>query len=275
MSTITIAVAGKGGTGKTTISALLAKLLAEKGTVLAIDADPSVNLHTTLGLELPEALGDIREELIHADHSDSMPPGMSRHDFFALRIRQAMVESTGIDLLAMGRPEGPGCYCAANHVLRTAIDRLANSYDYVVIDNEAGMEHISRQTTRDVNIVLLISDLTVRGITAAGRAQELLGELRSKVGQVYLVVNRTNGPLPPEIEKEIQAQKLHLLATISSDPAVGELDAKGRPLVELPPDSPTRKAVLRIAQELGRVKQDAPPEPAAPPVSSRERMEKL
>ncbi len=274
MSTITIAVAGKGGTGKTTIAALLAKLLAEKGTVLAIDADPSVNLHTALGLELPEAIGNIREELITADHSGVMPPGTSRHDYFAFRIRQALVESVGVDLLAMGRPEGPGCYCAANHVLRTAIDRLADAYDYVVIDNEAGMEHISRQTTRDVNIVLLVSDLTVRGITAAGRAQELLGELRSNTGQVYLVVNRSNGTLPPEIEKEIQAQKLRLLATIPSDSAVAELDARGRPLVELPLNSPARKAVLRIAQELRLAKQDAPPETAAIPVSSRESMEK-
>ncbi|MFH1140151.1 MAG: AAA family ATPase, partial [Chloroflexota bacterium] len=148
MST-TIAVAGKGGTGKTTITSVLAKLLTGRSTVLAIDADPSVNLHMALGLELPDTIGDIREKLLATANNGSLPAGTSRHDYMMLSVRQALVESTGLDLLAMGRPEGPGCYCAANYVLRLAIDHLADSYDYVIIDNEAGMEHISRQTTRD------------------------------------------------------------------------------------------------------------------------------
>ncbi len=206
MST-TIAVAGKGGTGKTIIAALLAKLLTKRGTVLAIDADPSVNLHMALGLESPEAIGDIREDLA-TSAGGSLPAGMSRPDYMALSIRQSLVESTGLDLLAMGRPEGPGCYCAANHVLRLAIDRLGDAYDYVLIDNEAGMEHISRQTTRDVHILLLVSDPTVRGITAAGRTQELIRDLRANVSRVYLVVNRVNGALPPEVEKAVRAQGL-------------------------------------------------------------------
>ena len=250
MST-TIAVAGKGGTGKTTLASLLAKLLTGSGTVLAIDADPSVNLHMALGLELPETIGDIREELLTAVQSGAVSPGMSRHDYMALRTREALVESTGMDLLAMGRPEGPGCYCAANHVLRLAVDGLADAYDYVVIDNEAGMEHISRQTTRDVHTLLLVSDPTIRGISAAARMQELLGEVRANAGQVYLVVNRTNGALPPQVEKEIAAQRLRLLATVPSDPEVGDLDAKGHPLVELSPSSPVKKAVATLAHELG------------------------
>jgi len=249
--TTTIAVAGKGGTGKTTIAAMLIKLLAGKGTVLAIDADPSVNLHMALGLEEPEAIGSIREEI--ATEGDDLPAGMTRHDYMAFRSRQAVMESTGLDLLVMGRPEGPGCYCASNHVLRTAIDRMTDAYDHVVIDNEAGMEHISRRTTRDLQALLLVSDPTVRGITAAGRAQALLHDLRTHVDSVGLVVNRVDGELHPELRKTVDAQELRLLATIPSDPLVGELDAVGRPLVELPSNSPVREAVDRLAHELGFV----------------------
>ncbi|MDP3061981.1 MAG: AAA family ATPase [Chloroflexota bacterium] len=245
---MTIAVAGKGGTGKTTIAALLAKFLATKGTVLAVDADPSVNLHMALGLPEPETVGSIREELLKAGGSVS---GMSRHDYIELRAREAMVESEGLDLLAMGRPEGPGCYCPANYVLRLFLDRLTEAYDYVVIDNEAGMEHISRQTSRDIHTMLLVSDPTVRGITAAGRAQALLKELGNRVSQTFLVINRVSGELSREIQEAIAAQELKLLALAPADPAVGELDAHGKPVTEIPPDSPLRAAVLDIARKLG------------------------
>ena len=261
MST-TIAVAGKGGTGKTMIAALLIKLLAGKGTVLAIDADPSMNLYMTLGLEEPETLGRIREDLVVG--GEDLPAGMSRPDYMAFRSQQALLESTGMDLLAMGRPEGPGCYCAANNVLRTALDRMTDTYDYVVIDNEAGMEHISRRTTRDVQILLLVSDPTVRGITAAARAKELLQELRTKADRVYLAVNRVNGALPPQIEEAIDKHGLRLLAIIPSDDEVAELDAEGRPLVELPADSPVVRAVSRLAEGLGLLTLDETIEATSP-----------
>ena len=245
---MTIAVAGKGGTGKTTIAALLAKFLATKGTVLAVDADPSVNLHMALGLPEPETVGSIREELLKAGGSVS---GMSRHDYIELRAREAMVESEGLDLLAMGRPEGPGCYCPANYVLRLFLDKLTEAYDYVVIDNEAGMEHISRQTSRDIHTMLLVSDPTIRGVTAAGRAQALVKELGNRVSQTFLVINRVSGELSQEIQGAITAQELKLLALAPADPAVGELDAHGKPVAEIPPDSPLRAAVLDIARKLG------------------------
>ena len=252
--TTTIAVAGKGGTGKTLVAALLINLLARKGTVLAIDADASMNLHMALGLDEPDTVGHIREELV--TDGDSLPAGMNRHEYMAFRSREALMESTGLDLLAMGRPEGPGCYCAPNHVLRTAIDRMADAYDYVVIDNEAGMEHISRRTTRDVQILLLVSDPTVRGVTAAARAAELLHELRTKADAVYLAVNRVDGDLPPRVEEAIDKHGLRLLATIPSDDDVRKLDAEGRPLVELPADSPVVRAVSRLAEELGLLTSD-------------------
>jgi len=262
MST-TIAVAGKGGTGKTLIAALLINLLVRKGTVLAIDADASVNLHMALGLEEPETLGHIREELV--TDGDSLPAGMNRHQYMAFRSREALMESTGLDLLAMGRPEGPGCYCAPNHVLRTAIDRMTDAYDYVVIDNEAGMEHISRRTTRDLQILLLVSDPTLRGITAAARAQELLNELRTSADAVYLVINRVDGSLPPRVEEAVNSHGLRLLATIPVDADVGKLDAAGCPLVQLPPGSPVVRAVSRVAEKLGLLTREETVEAASPP----------
>jgi CO dehydrogenase maturation factor len=249
--TTTVAVAGKGGTGKTTIAALLIELLASKGTVLAMDADPSVNLHMALGLPAPETIGDIREELGDSVRSGVLPPTMSKVEYFEMRTREAMVESTALDLVAMGRPEGPGCYCSANYALRTFLDRLADAYDYVVIDNEAGMEHISRQTTKDIHTLLLVSDPSIRGITAAGRMQELIRDLRTAVTRVYLVVNRINGDLSTEVKEAIRAQGLELLALVPSDPMVGDLDARGRPIVDLPAESPVREAVRQMSAKLG------------------------
>lgn len=245
----TIAVAGKGGTGKTTIAALLIELLTEKGAVLAIDGDPSANLHMALGLPLEETVGTVREEL--ADGKITERIGMPLPNYMELRIQEALVESQGVDLLAMGRPEGPGCYCAANNWLRFCIDRLAGNYDYVVIDSEAGMEHISRQTTRDVDILLLASDPTIRGISAAARMKALIAELRTHVDRIGLVVNRVKNSLPPEIGQAIKEAELDLVAVLPEDPDMMMLEVKGMPLTGLPAESPLKKGVLEIARKLG------------------------
>jgi CO dehydrogenase maturation factor len=181
---------------------------------------------------------------------------MSKPDYLDLRIQQSLVEERDFDLLAMGRPEGPGCYCAANNMLRLTIDRLSKSYDYVVIDNEAGLEHLSRRTTRDVDLLLTVSDPTMRGIIAAGRAAKLIGELDTRVGDIGLIVNRVRGDgsgelkLTPELEQAIAENGLKLVGLIPEDPTVGEYDAKGLPLVELPPESPARQAVEEIIKSL-------------------------
>ncbi len=247
--TKTIAIAGKGGTGKTSISALLIKLLSTKGSVLAIDGDPSSNLHMALGLPLEETIGSIREGML--DHKAVGKSGIPKPDYLELKVREALVESEGIDLLAMGRPEGPGCYCAANNWLRNSIDRLAGNYAFVVIDNEAGMEHISRQTTRNVDILLLVSDPSIRGITAAIRMKDLIGELRSRVGRICLVVNRVRGGVPPQIKQIIDEAEIELIAAIAEDPDILDLEVRGAPLVDLPADSPLRKGVADIATKLG------------------------
>jgi CO dehydrogenase maturation factor len=251
--TTTVAVAGKGGTGKTTFSALLVQLLAQRGTVLAIDADPSTNLNLALGLEMDGTVGDAREELMVAARNGSFAAGLDKRAYLEMRISEALVESKSVDLLAMGRPEGPGCYCAANHLLRANVDKLAGSYDYVVIDNEAGLEHLSRQTTRDVDVLFLVSDPSLRGVVAAARAQELVRELKTAVGKMGLVVNRVSGGLAPELATAVEARGLALWATLPQDPAVAELDAHGRPIGELPVDSPLRLAVTEVARQVGLV----------------------
>lgn len=248
--TKTIAIAGKGGTGKTTFSSLLAQWLSRHGTVLAVDADPSSNLHMALGMPLENTVGDIREGML-AEVQKGAFAGMSKQDYLEWKIYESLVEGERIDLLAVGRPEGPGCYCAANNMLRACLDELHAQYDYLVIDNEAGMEHISRQTTRDVDYLVLVSDTSLRGISTAARMQDLIHELRTYVKRVVLIVNRVGDGLPPAAEKAIADYGLELLGTLPEYPAIRDLDAEGRPLVELPPDDPLRQRVIELAKELG------------------------
>jgi len=251
--TKTIAVAGKGGTGKTTIAALIVDYLTgnRKGAVLAIDADPSTNLNLALGVPLYETVGDVREETATAVGGQASMGGLSKWDYLDLRINEALVEERAFDLLAMGRPEGPGCYCAANNILRTSVDRLSDAYDYVVIDNEAGLEHLSRRTTQDVDLLVIVSDPTLRGIIAAARVAELVDELKTGVGEACLIVNRVNGEqLPEPLMKAIEEHNLKLGGLLPADPEVNELDALGEPITKLPLDSPTRRKLEAILTSL-------------------------
>ena len=258
----TIAVAGKGGVGKTLISALLINHLARQknGAVLAIDADPSTNLHLALGVDVDfdelGSVGDIREKTMVDVQGGSSLGGMSKPDYFDMRIQQAIWEEENFDLLAMGRPEGPGCYCAANNMLRVSIDRLSGAYQYVVIDNEAGLEHLSRRTTRDVDVLLIVSDASMRSILAAGGVSRLIDELHTKVGEQYLIVNRVpvdeNGEprIPEPLLKAIGEQGLELAGLIPADPLVAEFDALGKPVGDIPADSATRRAFDKIVASI-------------------------
>jgi len=247
----TIVVAGKGGTGKTTISTLLIQLLSRKGVVLAVDADPATNLNQALGVELESTVGSIREDMTEAVKVGSISPSVSKQDYLHSKIMAALVESKGFDLLAIGRPEGPGCYCAANNMLRISMDQLGRNYDYVVIDSEAGMEHISRQTTRDVDLLVIVSDLTQRGVNTAGEIKGLIGEMRTQVGKICLVINRSPDGLPPEIATAIDRHGFDLVVTIVSDPALSDLEVKGLPITELPDGSPLRIGVKDLASRVG------------------------
>jgi CO dehydrogenase maturation factor len=256
--TTTIAVAGKGGTGKTTVAAMLIRYLVERGrgSILAIDADPSSNLNYVLGLELEITIGDIREEMLDqvqasVSAAGSMPGGMGKQDYLDYQIRMALVEGDDVDLLAMGRPEGPGCYCAANQMMRVIIDRMGKSYDYVVMDNEAGMEHISRRTTRDVDHLILVTDCSHRGVIAAQRIVEMVPGLDVNVENMHLVVNRVIGEqLAPPLAAAVEEIGVELVGTIPNDPVMSEFEFTGRPLIELPRDTQVVQAVYRIADQV-------------------------
>lgn len=250
----TIALAGKGGTGKTTVSALLIKLLSQKGLVLAVDADPSTNLSQALGVSLDDSrtVGKIREKMAEDVSKDRLSPDVGKPEYLYSKVVESLVESKGFDLLTMGRPEGPGCYCASNEFLRACLDKLVKDYkySYVVMDCEAGMEHISRQTTRDVDALLLMSDPTMKGVTTAARMNELIKELRSNVDKIGLVINRVRGELSPEIRKAIEDSGLQILALIPEDPDMAGLEMQGKPVTGLPPESPLLLKVKEIAKNL-------------------------
>jgi len=253
---MTIAVAGKGGVGKTTFVALLIKYLQEErsGCILAVDGDPSSNLNLCLGMDLEETVGHIREDMTAQVSSGRYDLGIPKVDYLEYHIQEALVEGDRVDLIAMGRPEGPGCYCAANNILRNAIDRLGDDYDYVVIDNEAGMEHISRQTTRHLDVLFIISDPTIRGLSAAENIIKLAAELGvhgTRVSQSYFVVNRWSGELPQTFAQRAKAAGLDLIGTLPNAQEVTELDLVGSPIVELSEGSTLYRAARDIFRKAG------------------------
>jgi len=253
----TIALAGKGGTGKTTISSLLIRYLMEErsGSILAIDADPASNLNLVLGMEVGQTIGDIREDMLDQVQSSgalagSMPGGMSKQEYLDYQVQMSLVEGDRVDLLVMGRPEGPGCYCAANQMLRVIVDRLGKQYDYLVIDNEAGMEHLSRRTTRDVDVLLLVTDPTQRGLGAVHHMANMVPGLDIGVSELYLVVNRLRNGMPQPLAEAVEKTGLQLIGIVPDDPAMAEFEFTGRPLIELPADTAVYRAVQEIARKV-------------------------
>jgi CO dehydrogenase maturation factor len=235
----TIALGGKGGTGKTTISGLLIRYMISHGMrpVLAIDADSNSNLNEVLGLSLEETLSDAREMM-----KTSVPVGMTKDVFMEMKMEQSLVEGNGVDLIAMGRPEGPGCYCAANNLLSSLIDRLMKNYQYLVVDNEAGMEHFSRLTQKDVDLLLLVSDPSRRGLSAACRIAELVRSLPMRVAEMVLVVNQMTRAMPSWPEDVRRFFDEERIAIFPADPLVAQYDLEGKPTITLPDDSPIVQA---------------------------------
>lgn len=243
-----IAVAGKGGTGKTTFAALLIRYLLERGkkSILAVDADPNANLNEALGIPVRNFVADILEE---AKDSKRIPPGMTKDMFIEYRLAQAIVETERLDLLVMGRPQGPGCYCYPNDILRKHLETLSRNYQYVVIDSEAGLEHISRRIIQGVEFLFVLSDATIRGIRSAGRVRQLVEELQLSIPHMLLVVTRVQGSLNGLVP-EIERTGLPLAGTIPFDPLVIEYDALGRPLFDLPSNSLALQETQRILEGL-------------------------
>lgn len=258
--TTTIALAGKGGTGKTTISAMIIKYLINKGKgpILAIDADPSANLNMVLGVDLEYTVGGIREDMLKQVQSSqnvtgaargSIAGGMSKHDYLDYEIHSSLIESDKFDLIAMGRSEGPGCYCAVNHNLRDILDKLSHNYPFVVMDNEAGMEHLSRRTTQDVDHLFIISGPTQRGLSAAAGIVDLKDELEVSIKNSYFILNRVPGEIPPPLQERISSIDVPFLGPVPADQNVVEFDFSGKPLIELEDDSPVYLAVAEMLEK--------------------------
>lgn len=243
----TIALAGKGGTGKTTTAALIVRALRDAGarSVLAVDADPNACLHEALGLEVERSVGEITEEML-ALSDEGRPGGMDKETWFELHLNRYVVEASECDLLSMGRPEGSGCYCYANNLVRSCMDDLSRSYEYVVMDNEAGLEHLSRRTTRNVDLLLMVADPSVRGIRTAATLDRLADELKIAVGARYLIINRAEEPLDPALIEAVEATGVPLLGTVPSDAGVTRCDLAGAGLFELSEDSPSLAAVRAL-----------------------------
>jgi CO dehydrogenase maturation factor len=239
----TIAISGKGGTGKTTVSSLLIRSFIQLGEtpVLAVDADPNANLHEALGVMVHETMGSMREEAF----TRTIPPGMNRHDYVRYRFRQALVESEGFDLIAMGRPEGSGCYCFANDLLSECMGELERDYHFIVIDTEAGMEHIARGTVGTPDLLLIVSDPGARGLRTIARIRQIATQLGLENEKIQVIFNRFRGDTAPV---EIGAGQP--LAVIPEDTAIEKADLAATPVSLVPPKSPARIVVRELAEKI-------------------------
>jgi len=245
---LSIAFSGKGGTGKTTLAGMLIRYLSSKGKtpILAVDADSNYNLNEVLGVEVPTTLGDVREQMKKGD----VPSGMTKDRFMFTRLEEAIVETDTFDLVVMGQPEGQGCYCAANTLLCDFLGKLTDNYDYIVMDNEAGMEHISRLTTSNVDYLLVVTDPSRRGIQAAERINALSQQLNIGVKKSSLILNNAKQSPSKALQQIIQQTGLELLGTVPEDETIAEFDLKGRPTAELPEDNPALRTAFSLFDKI-------------------------
>lgn len=249
-----IAVAGKGGVGKTTLCGLLIQHLCRTGRtpVLAVDADANSNLNEVLGVEVETSLGQIREEMAQAELKGTIPPGMTKADYAEMKFSSALIEDDDFDMLVMGRTQGKGCYCYVNGVLQSQVAKYAANYAYVVMDNEAGLEHIARGTLPHVDTMLLISDCSRRGVQAVARIAEMIGEMNLNPGQMGLIINRApQGELDPGVREEIEKHGLKLFGVLPHDDAVYRCDCDGQPSAYLPESDPMKAALGDILRKIG------------------------
>lgn len=237
-----IAITGKGGTGKTTVASLMIRALLEnkRGAVLAVDADPNANLAEALGLEVEDTISSISEEMLK--EKDKLPAGMTKDRFLEYRIQQSLVEKNNLSLLVMGRPEGPGCYCYVNNLLREIIKDLTDDYNFTVVDNEAGMEHLSRKTMRKIDFLFVVSDFSPLGVKTASRIYNLACAMDIKLGKSFLVINKSKDNLA-FLEKEIQDSGLTLAGSLPFAEEVEKLSLKAQSLFDLPQDNEMVKGI--------------------------------
>ncbi|HMK55784.1 MAG TPA: carbon monoxide dehydrogenase [Dissulfurispiraceae bacterium] len=244
-----IAFAGKGGTGKTSLAGLTIKYLSSKrkGPILGVDADSNSCLNEALGVGVHTTVGKLREESLETVRSGAdRPGGMSMEQMFDYEVHQSVIEARGFDLIVMGRPEGPGCYCAANNIIRKYTDRLSETYPYVVIDNEAGMEHLSRRTTHKVDLLIIVSDPTMKGILTAKRINDLVDELKLDVGERAVIINRVIDGAEPSLRETAGKVGVSLTGIVPQDELIAQFDLQGRPVFDLPEEAPSVRALFGI-----------------------------
>lgn len=245
-----IAVSGKGGTGKTMFSSAMVKILAKTGKdILAIDADPDSNFPEALGVDVDKTVGDVREELKKDTASGNIPAGTNKWDILDYKIMESVVETPDFDLLVMGRPEGSGCYCAVNNMLRKIIETISFNYDIIIIDTEAGLEHLSRRTTQNVDVMMVVTDPSNRGMLTAQRIGELAKELDINFKKLFLVLNRIKYEDEALIRQKATETGLEIGGLIYEDPLISKFDREGRSLIELPDDSDSIKEVANIVKK--------------------------
>ena len=247
---LNIAVAGKGGSGKTSVTSLVIRYLMKNGAgpILAIDADPNANLGESLGLDIKQTIGSIIASF--NDEKINIPPGMTKEAYLDFKLNEAIVESKGLDLVTMGRGGGPDCYCYPNLILRKFADTLTGNYPYTVMDNEAGMEHLSRRTTQDVDELLLISDHSVKGVRTVARIRNLVAELKLSVKRQSVLINLVPNGLDPLVVEELKKWGIDPTATIPLDEEVYEYDLRSKPLTDLPDTSRAVGAVNNLLATL-------------------------
>ena len=245
-----IAVAGKGGSGKTSIAGLIIRYLIRngKGPILAVDADPNANLGESLGLTVGQTIGSIiasfNEEKIN------IPQGMTKEAYLEFKLNAAIVESKGLDLVTMGRGEGPECYCYPNLILRKFVDTLSQNYAYMVMDNEAGMEHLSRRTTQNIDVLLIVSDHSVKGVRTVARIRDIVSELKLMVRRESIIINFVPGKLDPHINEELDRLKIVPTTTVPLDEEVQRYDLEMKSLLDLPDTSKAVVVVDKLMNEL-------------------------
>ncbi len=245
-----IAVAGKGGTGKTTLSALLIRYLIAKHpgkSILAVDADANANLNEALGLEVYSTIGTILED---TKKPEAVPTGMTKDIFIESRLMQALVEEDSFDLLVMGNPQGPGCYCYPNDLLKRYLEKVSKNYDFMVIDNEAGLEHLSRRLLPMVDLLLVTSDASARGVRSAKRIKDIVENVQIAVSKMGLVIGRSRAGNSTQLKQEVEKTGLSLFGEIPDDPLVVDYDLDGKALIDLPPDSEAVKASQQLFEAL-------------------------
>jgi CO dehydrogenase maturation factor len=245
-----VALAGKGGVGKTTVSSLIIRQFAKNGVtpVLAVDADPNSNLGETLGLNVEKTVGDVREG--YMKDPQQVPSGMDKINYLEMMMNQGLIEEKDFDLLVMGRQEGQGCYCMVNNILNKFIEELEKSYKYILVDNEAGMEHLSRRTSGRVDMLILVTDYALRGLRAVKRINEMLSDLKLDVKEIGLVVNRAPEELNERFLEEVEEIGVPIICTLPEDNTLLDFDMERKSFLDLPDDTPS---VLKLDELMQKI----------------------